>query len=167
MTIQTAIDRQVEKFDLLAERARKIYEASADKSAKTLEAALRQARNGLEAAGEFRREEGESLESWLRRDLQLAHRNAKAVGSGIKEEFDSSGVSSSVLGLAATVLQNTGETLQAWAAKADEATSYRTGEVTGPGTLSCKRCDTELRMAESSKIPPCPKCHATDFRKSF
>ena len=39
--------------------------------------------------------------------------------------------------------------------------------LTSSGTLTCKECDAEMHMTKSSRIPPCPKCHKTVFRKSY
>ena len=40
-----------------------------------------------------------------------------------------------------------------------------TGEVTGAGTLVCDKCGEKLHFHKAGKIPPCPKCHATQFHR--
>ena len=43
---------------------------------------------------------------------------------------------------------------------------YHTGEISGPGTLLCVACGTELHLHKTGRIPPCPKCHATQFKRA-
>jgi len=42
---------------------------------------------------------------------------------------------------------------------------YRTGEMTGPGTLVCDKCEEHLHFHKVGHIPPCPKCHAVNFHR--
>lgn len=42
---------------------------------------------------------------------------------------------------------------------------YHTGEPCGPGTLSCLGCGQEMKFTRNSRIPPCPKCHKTEFTR--
>ena len=44
-------------------------------------------------------------------------------------------------------------------------TLYKTGEICGPGTLRCLNCGQEMRMTSNNHIPPCPKCHHTEFER--
>jgi ribosomal protein S27AE len=41
-----------------------------------------------------------------------------------------------------------------------------TGEKPGIGRYVCKRCGEDVRLDDSSDtLPPCPKCHNTEFRR--
>ncbi len=42
---------------------------------------------------------------------------------------------------------------------------YRTGEICAPGTLSCLSCGQEMKITRNNRIPPCPKCHKTEFSR--
>ena len=44
-------------------------------------------------------------------------------------------------------------------------TLYKTGEVCAPGTLRCLDCGQEMQLKANSRIPPCPKCHQTQFER--
>ena len=44
-------------------------------------------------------------------------------------------------------------------------TEYKSGEMTGIGTLKCTSCKQEMKFAKVSRIPPCPKCHKTSFER--
>ena len=49
------------------------------------------------------------------------------------------------------------------AENANRATQWHTGEITGPGLLVCSACGEELHFHKPGHIPPCPKCHATEY----
>lgn len=41
-----------------------------------------------------------------------------------------------------------------------------TGEKPGKGTYICKRCKTRVILDDDNDtLPPCPKCHYTEFNK--
>ncbi len=43
---------------------------------------------------------------------------------------------------------------------------YKTGDVTAPGTLHCKKCDKVIAFKSTSIIPECPECGAETFIRS-
>lgn len=46
------------------------------------------------------------------------------------------------------------------------AMTFRTGEITSAGTLSCARCNWTITNTRTSVLPPCPQCGETTFRKT-
>lgn len=44
--------------------------------------------------------------------------------------------------------------------------TYHTGEMTHGGTFRCLDCETHLTLKQPGHLPPCPKCHKTDFRRA-
>lgn len=42
---------------------------------------------------------------------------------------------------------------------------YRSGEITGIGSLKCSNCSQIMNFSKTSRIPPCPKCHKTEFQR--
>ena len=44
--------------------------------------------------------------------------------------------------------------------------AYRTGEKPGIGYYFCTKCGQKVYLDQSSdKLPPCPKCNNTTYRK--
>jgi hypothetical protein len=64
-------------------------------------------------------------------------------------------------------MAKTSGVLGEWAEKTEKHLQFHTGEVTSLGTLTCKGCQAEMHFKGTSRIPPCPKCHQTVFRKSY
>ncbi len=65
------------------------------------------------------------------------------------------------------ILSSAAGLLGEWAQKTEKTLEFKTGEVTSFGTLTCKSCGSEMRIKAAGRIPPCPKCHKTVFRRSY
>ena len=46
------------------------------------------------------------------------------------------------------------------------ALTFRTGDITTAGTLTCDSCGWTLTTTRTTLLPPCPQCASTTFRKS-
>ncbi len=46
------------------------------------------------------------------------------------------------------------------------ALTFRTGDITSAGNLTCENCGWSLRTTRTTLLPPCPQCAETTFRKS-
>ncbi|HIU99654.1 MAG TPA: hypothetical protein IAB14_00905 [Candidatus Stercoripulliclostridium merdipullorum] len=44
--------------------------------------------------------------------------------------------------------------------------TIRTGEKPGRGTYSCLNCQTKVNLDAQDKMPPCPKCNNSEFKKA-
>jgi hypothetical protein len=43
---------------------------------------------------------------------------------------------------------------------------YKTGEITHGGEFVCTSCEGRIHLKKPGRIPPCPKCSKTEFRRS-
>lgn len=46
------------------------------------------------------------------------------------------------------------------------AMTFRTGDITSAGTLSCTGCGWTIQITRTSVLPPCPQCMDTSYRKT-
>jgi isocitrate dehydrogenase len=44
--------------------------------------------------------------------------------------------------------------------------TFRTGDITTAGDLTCENCGWTLRATRTTLLPPCPQCAETTFRKT-
>ena len=44
--------------------------------------------------------------------------------------------------------------------------TFRTGDITSAGTLSCAGCGWTIITSRTTSLPPCPQCSETAFRKT-
>ena len=159
--------KEVSLYEKLALRTRELLEEAREKTAETAESALERAKAEMIAAGEFGREQGERLKAFLIRDLQATSENALKMGETAREMLEPHRVAAGIQSSLAKILETVGSTFEEWGSKLESRLDYKTGEITSPGTLTCKKCESSMKMLKTGRIPPCPKCQGTDFRKSY
>ena len=151
-----------------------LYQKIADRAAelmkegrKTIDEALKKASDEIAAGGEFTREQADKIGGFLRRDLEAVGRKLKqardAVIAAAEPHRMAAGVQSGLAKLLSTAADLLGEA----ADRSEKVLEFHTGEVTSPGTLTCKECGKEMSLKSTVRIPPCPACHKTVFRKSY
>ncbi|PLY01908.1 MAG: hypothetical protein C0622_06255 [Desulfuromonas sp.] len=138
-----------------------------DSGRKNFDEALKKAGEELTAAGNFTREQADKVSAFVKRDVRHAIDHAEKTGENIKEAVDPKRVAAGAQSLFARILSSAAGTLNEWAQKSEQQVEFKTGEVTSPGTLTCKNCGEQLHMKKTARIPPCPACHMTLYRKSY
>jgi len=66
----------------------------------------------------------------------------------------------------ANVAKGLSEWSQSMGKKLDTSMKYKTGEITHGGEFVCTNCESKIHLKKPGRIPPCPKCSKTDFRRS-
>jgi len=166
---------QVALFDELAATARALLEKNRLHHSESafLESALEQAMDAMVQSGKLSVEEGERLSGYLRRDLRTTRSHLKEVARKVRQGADPHRVGTGALGLMEAVADSIDETSRALEGMSEgiraglKEEPYRTGEICGPGALSCGKCGRTIRMAASGRVPPCPDCSATRFTRSL
>ena len=151
---------EVGLYDKLASRTADLLE----EGKKTFDEALKKAKEELSSAGDFSREQADRLGEYVRRDLKASANKAKDT---VKKAVEPQRLAAGVQSAFSRILTTTAETLTELAERSEKILQYKTGEITSPGTLTCKDCEAEMHMTKTTRIPPCPKCHKTVFRKSY
>lgn len=159
--------KEVSLYEKLALRTRELIEEAGEKTAEAGEWALEKAKAEMITAGEFGREQGERFKAFLIRDLQATSENALKAGSTAQEMLEPHRVAAGIQSSLAKILETVGGALKEWGSKLESGLDYKTGEITSPGTLTCKKCESSIKMLKTGHIPPCQKCQGTDFRKSY
>lgn len=134
---------------------------------KTLDEAVKKAREEVTSAGNYSREQSDKIATYVKRDLQHAVDYTSKTGKNIRQAVDPKRLAAGTHSLVSRILTSTADTLGQWAQKSEQQLEFKTGEMTGPGTLTCKNCQEEVHLTKTSRIPPCPQCHQTLFRKSY
>ncbi len=127
--------------------------------------------NGLKESEEFlhdlkqwSKEEIDLISQFLKRDLQDAAVQMEKENQDLKNwlGFDVQQVEEKVLSLFANMTDKTRLELDKLDRMANE---WHTGQVTSIGTLVCKKCGKELHFHKPGRIPPCPGCGHTEYRR--
>ncbi len=155
---------EADQYDLLAARFKELFEAGAGKSGEFAQAALEKARQQLTAAGTFSEEQGQKLKGLLERDFSQM---AVSMRDEARERLNPARLGAGALASISSLLHAASSALSDAAVRADKVLICRSGEVTSAGALTCNACGHEIHMKRTGRIPPCPKCHATKFRKGY
>jgi len=157
-------DAEANQYDELASKFHELFDAGAEKTSDFSHVAMEKARKQLTVAGHFTEEQGQKLKTFLANDFS---RLTKGVKAGAKEKLNPSRLGAGILSSAAKLLHKTGVALSGFADKADDALACKSGEVTSAGKLKCHACGYEMNFKKTGRIPPCPKCHKTEFTKGY
>jgi NAD-dependent SIR2 family protein deacetylase len=151
---------EVGLYEKLANRTAELLE----EGRKTLDEALKKAKDELSKAGDFSSEQLEKAVTYVKRDVNdNAHKATEAVRQAVDPHRMVAGMQS----IYARILTSAADTLTDLAEKTEKGLEFKTGEVTSAGCLTCKDCGAEMHLKKTGRIPPCPKCHKTIFRKSY
>lgn len=166
---KTALDRLTEAYDQMLKRVDEAMEAAGHTTADNFKRGVDYAREKAVELDELSREEAERIAGYLERDMKDAARYLSDTGDDFRQwfKFDMELLENRMLESFASVADKTRLELDQWAAWAREASIYRTGELTGAGTLVCDACGKELHFHAAGHIPPCPECGKTYFHREM
>ena len=156
-------EQEIGLYEKIAARTAEIVE----EGKRSVEEAMKKAKEEMTAAGEFSREQIDKIGTYIRRDITLLGENSGKAKEMLKQKMDPERMTAGVQSTFSRLLSTAAGTLVEWAGKSENALEFKTGEVTSIGTLTCKECGTEMHMKLTVRIPPCPKCRKTVFRKSY
>jgi len=156
--------KEADQYDQLAESFVEFFESGAEKTSAFAQTALERARRNLTAAGAFSEEQGQKLKKFMERDFATM---ASEMRDEAREKLDPSRLGAGALASIAGLLRGAGSLLSDVANRADRNLKCRSGEVTSAGTLICIACGHEIHKKKTGRVPPCPKCHTTEFKKTY
>jgi len=112
-------------------------------------------------------EEINNLGTWLKRDLDDMIHYASDTEHAVIDwlGFEASLMKNTMIQMMLEAADKTTVELLRMKDNAHKPVSYHTGEMTGFGTLICDECGEKLHFHEAGHIPPCPKCHKTQFHR--
>ena len=153
----------------MLERVNEGLQHAEEKSLTALRGSVDKAREVAHELGELTREEAETVAEFVQRDLHDAAEYAATTGSELREwlRFDLEQIGAQLVDMVAKVADRSRIELEEFTRTARKLGERHTGEVTGAGILVCEKCGEELHFKRSSRIPPCPRCHHTYFRKEY
>jgi len=160
--------RLIHGYEQVLQRVEQTLASATERSEDALKQALDAARDKAVELGELSREEADKVTEFISRDL---HDVGQYLAMEERELADWLHLSLLVV---EKKLLNRFTTL-AHAAKLElkhfekaklRLSEWHTGEVTSIGTLSCQSCGEMIHFNRIGHIPPCPKCHATLYRRA-
>lgn len=160
-------EKQVRAYNRMMERVKSSLERSEQKTLAALQHSVDAAKDQAVELGELTREEADLIGAYLRRDLEDAGEYLAETGHELESwlQFDIELVEDRLWEAFTAAADQTKLAFLELEEQARLASEYRTGEVTGMGTLQCVNCGELLRFHAPGPIPPCPQCGETRFAR--
>ncbi|MCG8489363.1 MAG: zinc ribbon-containing protein [Chromatiales bacterium] len=167
-TPQDPMERLAKAYDKMLHEVHEAVESARENTLPGLKDYLAEAREKMIELGELSREEAEKVSTYVERDMKDAANYLLETGEQLSAwwRFDVQQVEERMLEMFTSVADQTKLELAKLAQRANSASLYHTGEVTGPGTLICAACGKEMHFKKTGHIPPCSGCKGTDFQRS-
>jgi hypothetical protein len=162
------VDRLVDAYERMLKHIQETVEHAEKETVPAIRDMLAKARENVVELGELSREEANKVADFVERDIEEAASYIAETGEDLKSwwRFDLNLIEQRLLDAFSSVADQTSLQLRGWAEQARQASLYRTGEVSAPGTLVCTACGAEMHMRKTGRIPPCSECHGTSFTRS-
>lgn len=156
--------RFVRSYRRILDHARELLESE---RSYTVRQAIEHAREKVVEFGEVTREEAHQIGEYVRRDLHDAGDYLSRTGRELRDwaQIDMELVEQGLLDLFSRAADRTRLEIEAFNREIEAGPPYHTGEMTGPGTLSCDDCGQLMHFHQPGHIPPCPHCRHTVFRR--
>ncbi len=155
-------DRLVRAYNRMLERIK----ATGEKSVAALRDRVDEAKRQASESGELTPEEADEVGDYLKKDLDGAASYLDESGRDLGDwlRFDLQLAETALARLFADVVDQSRVELAQWERQGE---LWHTGEITGIGTLECDNCGEVLEFRHTARVPPCPRCRSTAFRKQF
>lgn len=155
-------NRRIKAYERMLER---LDEATSGPGALRLREALERVKQRSVELGELTREEADRIGEYLRRDIEDAANYAAASDEdlGTWLYMDMQLIENWIWDRFSSVADRTRLELLQFQQLSERPEEYHTGEVAGPGTLTCVNCGKKLQFEKPGRIPPCPNCHGSTY----
>jgi len=166
-------DKLLNAYHGMLEQVKDVWHSAEEKAIPTLSENIDRAAEKASELGELTKEEADKLGEYIKHDLEDAGEyladyiavNGPQLENWIKDELQFAEYE--FADMFATLADKTRLELDELAERARQVGVWRTGEITNVGILYCNNCGEALHFKKPGHIPPCPKCHGTEFKKVF
>lgn len=170
MTESSHSNRLIQAYNRMMERVKIRLEELEQAEKETfprLHASIEHAAEKAVELGELTREEARLLGGYLKRDLEDAGQYLATTGHDLRTwlRFDLELLEDRMLDFFQWGVDQSRLDLLAFEESSPDAETvqYRSGEITGPGTLQCDRCGELMVFHAPAAIAPCPACGGEIF----
>ena len=154
-------------YDDMMVRVRTALEEAEESTLPVISKVIEKARNTAVELEELTHDEAEKVATYLQRDIEDAGRHLAETGHELGDwlRFDVDLVEERLLEVLSRVADRTRLEIQQFQQDIEIGPAWNTGEITGPGTLTCDSCGTLMRFHATGEIPVCPNCGHTVFHR--
>jgi hypothetical protein len=163
----TATDKLVQAYHRMMERVHQAIEDAESHTLPSLRDNVEKARKTAVELEELSLDEAEKVAYFLKRDIQDAGRHLEESSHELADwlRFDIDQIEERLLEIFSRVADRTRLEWVELQAELQKDPPYHAGEVTGPGSLYCTACNEPVHFHHTSRIPECPQCGSSTFRR--
>ena len=160
----------VDAYNQMMIRVRDSIDNAEAHAVPTLQKAIELAKQEAIHLGEVTLEEAEEVGNYIKRDINDAAEYLMETSHEFSEwlMLDIDIIEQKVLELFLSVADKTRLELEQFSHPSCKAeiVEYRSGEITGPGSLACANCGFLLQFNTTGKIPQCTQCQHSIFLRA-
>ncbi|MCK5697468.1 MAG: zinc ribbon-containing protein [Gammaproteobacteria bacterium] len=162
--LEDGTDQLVDGYNTLVDKLSEWTEKADENAGPMMINGLKESEEFLMGLQRWSQEEIDLISRYVKRDLQDVARKMEDENKKFHDwlELDMSLIEEKLLAVFANMADQTRLELEHLE---DIANEWHTGEVTSIGTLVCKKCGKELHYHKAGRIPPCPRCSHTHFKR--
>lgn len=160
-------ERLTQAYDRLMEATKQALEQAKRDGEPMIQSVIEGAKDKMISLGEISREEATDIGNYIVRDLHDVADYLDSKQQQLPEWLrkDLVKVEKQTVDTVLPLLEQATLELTHLAKIAGKVSEWHTGEVRGIGTLVCDSCGQLMHFERTSRIPPCPKCHKTLFKR--
>lgn len=156
-------------YETLYEDSVSAFHKTEKKTSETFHKLIDDSGEFLAEASEFSKEHIQEASEYVKRDINDAAYFLSSTGKELSEwlGFELELLEDKVVERLLDAVDPVTLDLLKLKEQAKEKTVLHTGQITGPGMLECNSCGEILHYYKIGRIPPCPKCHKTDYHRAI
>lgn len=160
-------DQWKNAYDDMMMRVRTAIEEAEESTLPVLQRVIHKARDTAVELGELTRDEAEKVAYYVQRDLQDAGHHLAETGHELGDwlRFDVDLIEQRLLDALALATDKTRVELMQFEQQLKAGPAWHSGEISGPGTLTCEQCGEALHFHATGTIPACPNCGHTVYHR--
>lgn len=160
-------DKWLAAYDDMMARVRTALEEAEESTLPKVSGFIDKARDTAVELEELTVDEAEKVAYYLKRDIQDAGRHLAETGHELGDwlRFDAHQIEDRFLEMLSMVADRTRLEMLQFEHDVEEGLAWHAGEITGPGSLTCDACGSEISFSTTSAIPPCPNCGHTRYHR--
>jgi ElaB/YqjD/DUF883 family membrane-anchored ribosome-binding protein len=157
-------DKLLQAFNHMVDELHAALEKAEEKLSPTIDELMNNTESAVKKLYALTQDETKAISEHVKRDITHARDYMQAEGRDFKQwlNFDIQQVEGRFVDFLSRAADRNWLDFHSFQ-HLQENFLYNTGEICGPGTLQCLSCNQQMTFSKNSRIPPCPKCHHTEF----
>ena len=159
-------DKLLQAFNHMVDELYAAYEKAGETLSPTIEEIIKNTEQSTKQLYALTQDEARAISENVKRDIANARKYMQTEGKDLKQwlNFDIQQVEDHFIELLSRAADKNWLDFRAFK-EFQENYLYKTGEVCSAGTIRCLSCNQQMKFTKNSRIPPCPKCHQTEFER--